>query len=137
MRIKIQTLLWAVLITLSTVTAIHSQETQPINSAAVSASIQVATNGAKQTSVKNDCETELSEANQRLLKTLDALEKAERAISALQAELKARESLDKINDDLLIKKDEIIKNQADLIKILEKQSGRKLSIFFGLIKVRY
>lgn len=51
-------------------------------------------------------------------------------ISALQAENASRKEKDAISQG-------IITAQGDLIKILEKQSKRKISFFFGLVKVTY
>lgn len=130
-------MLWIILITAFAAIPAISQETRPINSAAVSVRIPAATNGANLTNANSDCESELAQANQRLLKTLGALENAEKAIEALKTEIAARDRRDLINEDLLRKKDEIIKSQAELIKILEKQTGRKVSLLWGLIKVRY
>jgi uncharacterized coiled-coil protein SlyX len=74
--------------------------------------------------------------NQRLAKTLDALDAAETAIKTLQAALQAQKKLAEINDAVVAKKDEIIKSQNDLIKIYEKEKGITVSIFFGLVKIR-
>jgi hypothetical protein len=136
MRLKIQTALWVILITLSSATVILSQETQPISFAKDFAQTQAARNGEKPT-VAPDCEEELKTANSRLLKTLDALAAAESAVKALQTEIEARKRLDLVNEELLKRKDDIISQQEKLIKILEKQTGRKISILFGLIKIRF
>ena len=95
-------------------------------------------------SAKSQNCTELVECNQKLdtaariiNRQTDESKAKDKAIEALKAEIAARESLDKINNELLAKKDEIIKNQADLIKILEKETGRKISFFWGIIKIRY
>ena len=133
MPTRIQTLLWVILITVLTAIPTLSQETPKTGFAPGSRTIQVAANGAKDT----DCESELAAANQRLLKTLDALSQAEKAIEALKAEIAARESLDKINEEILKRKELIITEQQKLIAILEKQTGRKISFLFGLIKVRF
>lgn len=133
-------MLWIILITAFAAIPILSQETPPvpkINSASVSVSTAAASNGGKLIGASTDCEQDLATANQRLLKTLDALEQAEKSLTALQSEIAAREKLSMIDAELLKKKDEIISNQEKLIKILEKQTGRKISFLFGLIKVRY
>ena len=74
---------------------------------------------------------------QRLLKTLDALEKTERLVSALEAENAAIRRLNAVNEQILTAKETIIGEQVKLIEIYRKQSGRKISFFFGLVKVRY
>ncbi len=73
----------------------------------------------------------------RLAKTLDALEKAEGVIKSLQAEAEARRRLDAVNDEIITAKDAVIIEQKKLIVILQKQSKRKISILFGIIKVSY
>lgn len=79
---------------------------------------------------------ELAIANQRLAKALDALEKAEKLIAALEAEIAARKRLDAVNDELLATKNAVIAEQTKLIEVYKKQSGRKISFLFGLVKVR-
>lgn len=74
--------------------------------------------------------------NQRLAKTLDALEAAELTIKSQQSALDAKRKLAEINEAIIHKKDEIIKNQADLVKIYEKEKGVTISFFFGLLKIR-
>jgi hypothetical protein len=136
MRVKIQTALWVILITLSSATVILSQETQPISFAKDSVAIPLVPNGEKAINAP-DCEEELKTANSRLLKTLDALAAAESAVKALHTEIEARKRLDLVNEELLKRKDDIISQQEKLIKILEKETGRKISILFGLIKIRF
>ena len=79
----------------------------------------------------------LAIANQRLAKTLDALEKAERLIKTLEAEIEARKRLDQVNEEIIEAKNGMILEQAKLIEIYKKQSGRKVSFLFGLVKIRY
>ena len=74
--------------------------------------------------------------DQRLAKTLDALEAAEAAVKTLQAAIAAQNKLAEINDAVIAKKDEIIKSQSDLIKTYEKEKGLTVSFFFGLLKIR-
>lgn len=135
----IQTLLWTTLIMLSTATQIHSQETRPISFAEGSVKTQVAPTGEKQTNASRptDCETELATANQRLLKALDALEFAEKAIEAQKLENAALRSLIQINEQIIQKKDSVIENQNVLIEKLNKQTRPELKIFWGLFKVRF
>jgi hypothetical protein len=75
--------------------------------------------------------------DQRLAKTLDAYEKAQRVIDAQAVEIRARSNLQDLSDQQAAKLSEIIAAQEKLIKILQKQTGRKVSIFFGLVKIRY
>lgn len=83
-----------------------------------------------------DIKKELEVSQLRLTKALDALEKAESLISSLQTENAKRKEINDLNDSIITKKDEVIKNQQRLIETLEKQKGTELSFFFGLIKFR-
>lgn len=74
---------------------------------------------------------------QRLAKTLDALEKTQELVKAMKAEIAAKDELIAVQRQLLATKDEITAQQAKQIDILKKQTGRKISFFFGLVKVRY
>jgi hypothetical protein len=74
--------------------------------------------------------------DQRLAKTLDALDAAEATVRTLQALIEAQNKLAETNDAVIAKKDEIIKSQSDLIKTYEKEKGLTVSFFFGLIKIR-
>ncbi len=74
--------------------------------------------------------------NQRLAKTLDALDAAESTIKTLQVAIETQNKLAEINDRLVAKKDEIIKSQNDLIKTYDKEKGITISLFFGLLKIR-
>ena len=74
---------------------------------------------------------------QRLLKALDALEKAERLVTALEAENAALRRLNAVNEQILVAKETVISEQIKLIEIYKKQSGRKISFLFGLVKIRY
>ncbi len=89
---------------------------------------------APNTVVRDD---ELAIANQRLSKALDALDKAERLIATLDAEIAARKRLDAVNEEILAAKNAVIAEQVKLIEIYKKQSGRKISFLFGLVKIRY
>jgi len=104
------------------------------SSAESSVSIQRVSNGESET--RASCATD-DVCDQRLVKTLDALEKAERLIASLDAEIAARKRLDAVNEEILAAKNAVIAEQTKLIEIYKKQSGRKISFLFGLIKVRY
>jgi hypothetical protein len=58
---------------------------------------------------------------QRLLKTLDALDKAEKALGFAVNEIDARAKLDALKDQLIAVKDTIISAQDELIKRLQKK----------------
>jgi hypothetical protein len=83
-----------------------------------------------------ECEKNLRLVNQRLEKVLDALEQAEKVVEILQAEILNRQKLAKLNEDLIVKKDEIISNQTKLIGEYERRKGLTVSFLFGLIKIR-
>lgn len=85
----------------------------------------------------SECNAKLDTAARIINRQTDESKAKDKAIEALKAEIAARESLDKINNELLAKKDEIIKNQEKLIEVLSKESGRKLSLFWGILKVRF
>jgi hypothetical protein len=82
-------------------------------------------------------EEQLQVANARLVKTLDNLEAAERLIKTLETEIEARKRLETTNSQIIAAKDSVIEEQKKLIAILEKQSQRKLKIFWGIISVRF
>lgn len=111
---KTRILLLTSLIILSAAIPILSQETQPISSAAVFAPIQAARNGESTTNADDVCE-------QRLLKVLDALEKAEKTIGFFQLERESRQRLDAANAELLKIKDLIIAEQTKLIELLRNE----------------
>jgi hypothetical protein len=75
-------------------------------------------------------------ANERLAKTLDALEKSEALNKTLEALVEKQNQLLALNDEIIKKKESIIADQADLIAIYEKRKGTTISFFFGLIKFR-
>ena len=134
----IATRLMLILILVCGLTAINSTaQTSRIDSVKNSAPTQAAVNGANSTSVTiGDCDEDLRVANQRLAKTLDALEKAESLIQSLQAENVKRKELNDLNNSIIEKKDSVIAGQQKLIETYEKQKGTELSFFFGLIKFR-
>lgn len=136
---KIPILRALILMILAVATQTFSQEPIPkTSSVAVSASIQRVSNGESviRTSAATDDDA-LAIANQRLAKALDALEKAERLIKALEAEIAARKRLDQVNQEIIEAKNGLILEQSKLIEIYKKQSGRKVSLLFGLVKIRY
>ena len=136
MHMKIATKLLVILIILSGLTVINiTAQTSQSDSVNNSAGIQLVPSGEKRTLV-NDCENDLQIANQRLAKTLDALEQSETVIKTLQAEIATRKNLQTLSDDLINKKDQIIANQTKLIAEYEKQKGLTISFLFGLIKIR-
>lgn len=118
-----------------------SQETPRTNTVAGSALTRPVSTGASVT--QDSPATDPARAgdddvcNQRLLKALDALEKAERLVAALDAEITSRKKLDAVNAEILKAQDTVIGEQAKLIEILRKQTGRKISFLFGLVKIRY
>lgn len=130
----IRTLPGVILMILAALIPALSQETPRTSSAENSAATVRATSGGNDipaTRATDDV------CDQRLLKTLDALDKAERVIAALEAEIAARKRLDAVNEEILAAKDAVIAEQAKMIGLLKKQTGRKVSLFFGLVKVRY
>lgn len=58
-------------------------------------------------------------------------------IAALEAEIAARKRLDAVNEEILAAKNAVIAEQSKMIDLLRKQAGRKVTLFFGLVKVRY
>lgn len=70
--------------------------------------------------VNDDCETQLKVALERLDKTLDAYEKATKALQASLDQNAAQKSLDVLKDQLIAVKDLIIAEQDKLITRLQK-----------------
>lgn len=126
------TTLGAILITAFAGTAIYSQ--QPRTSADSVSSSQT-TQPVVITAQRTDALDDVCE--QRLAKTLDALEKTQALVKALEAQIATLNRLNQVNAELLTAKDGIINDQAKLIEIYKKQTGRKISFLFGLVKVRY
>lgn len=124
-----------ILIVVCVTTVINTKSQTPIDSANGSARTALVGNGEKLTTAR-DCDDALKVANQRLAKTLDALEQAETVINTLQKELSTRKNLDAVNESLITKKDKIIEGQQKLIEVYEKQKGLTVSFLFGLIKIR-
>ena len=135
---KIQiTLAMSLIILAGAIPAISQQSTPKTSSVAGSATIRPVSNGESEIPATSATDDELAIANQRLAKALDALEKAERLIAALDAEILARKRLDATNEEILTAKNAVIAEQAKMIELLIKQTGRKVSFLFGLVKVRY
>ena len=116
------------------IATVSPAQTQSENSVSDFQPIQRAPRIALNTVALDD---ELAIANRRLAKALDALEKAERVITALEAENAVLRRLNAVNEQILTAKETVIGEQVKLIEIYKKQSGRKISFLFGLIKVRY
>jgi hypothetical protein len=76
-------------------------------------------------------------ANERLAKTLDALEKADDLNKSLQNLIDKQTQLLALNDEIIKKKDLVISDQAKLIAILEKQNKRQLRFLWGVISIRF
>ncbi len=89
-------------------------------------------------SAKNSLKIQAADdiCNQRLAKTLDALEAAESAIKSLQMTIEAQQKLAEINNEIITKKDELTKNQSDLLKIYDREKGTTISFFWGLLKIK-
>ncbi len=95
-------------------------------------------NGGKNTSQlssakatrSDDCASQLETATQRLLKSLDALEKAEAVVGFKDAEIAAKDRLIDLYKQAIAVKDLIISYQDDLIKRLKKPN----SGFMGRLK---
>jgi Tfp pilus assembly protein PilX len=82
-------------------------------------------------------EEQLATANQRLVKTLDNLEKAESLIKTLESEIEARKRLEATNNEIIKAKDNVIEEQKKLIEIYKSQSQRKIQFLWGLVKIRF
>ena len=102
-----------------------------------SASIVPALSSEKLTNVKSDCEEELKVSQQRLVKTLDALDKAELLIASLKQENEALTRLNAINGQIQTAQAKTIEAQKAEIEIYKAKSQRKISLLWGIIKIRY
>lgn len=76
------------------------------------------------------------ETADKCAKAFDEVIAVRQVVIALQTEIEKRKELQKISDDLIAKKDEVIANQNKLIIEYEKRKGTTLSFLFGLIKFR-
>lgn len=65
----------------------------------------------------------LDECEQRLLKTLDALEKSEALVGFKDKEIEAYKHLSALNDELIKIKDLIISEQQKLIDVISKKKN--------------
>lgn len=83
------------------------------------------------------CEDDLKVANQRLVKTLDALDKAELLIASLKQENEALTRLNAINGQIQTAQAKTIEAQKAEIEIYKAKSQRKISLLWGIIKIRY
>jgi hypothetical protein len=120
MRRTVLTRLSMIFIILLIATVLHSAATAQSVSVSDSLATAPATSGVSsvpRSSASDDpCE-------QRLLKALDALEKAEKALGAAMNEIEARKQLDALKDQLIAVKDLIIADQDQLIKRLRKDDN--------------
>lgn len=72
---------------------------------------------------------------QRLLKALDALDKAEKAIASAQNEIEARKTLEGLYKEWIAVKDQMIAAQGELIKFYQKsQTKSGLRKFFEKVE---
>lgn len=85
----------------------------------------------------DECNQKLDLATRQINKLLDVTEAQEKAINALKEEIAARERLSAVDAEIIKRKDNVIEQQQKLIGILEKESRRKISFFFGLVKITY
>lgn len=111
-------------------TAVHSQVIAPSGSAADSLAtvrVQGGDSTIPTSSVDDICE-------QRLLKAMDALEKAEKALGFAQDEIAARARLDALKDQIIAVKDIIIQQQDVLIKRLSKNDTGFKARLISLLK---
>jgi pimeloyl-CoA synthetase len=115
---NVRMLLMSLLI-LTASTAVYSQETQRTDSALVS----------QTTALAQDVN------EQRLLKTLDALEKAEKALGYALDEIEARKRLDELKDRIIAVKNTIIEAQDELIRRLQKKDRGLVAALKKALKV--
>lgn len=72
----------------------------------------------------DDCADQLEIATQRLLKTLDALEKAEALVGFKDQEIAAKDKLIALQKEFVAVKDQIIAAQGELIKFYQAQKTK-------------
>jgi hypothetical protein len=58
-------------------------------------------------------------------------------VDAQKQQIEAQKKLDAINAEIIRKHEEKDAENAKLIALLEKKSRRKISIFFGLVSIRF
>lgn len=117
MRQIFQIRLKLILITAFLVTVTSFTVTAQTSFAEPSLAIQPVQNGAV-TGQKSDA---LDICEQRLLKTLDALDQAKQLLVFKDAEIEARKRVDAVTNELLKIKDLIIAEQEKLINVLSKK----------------
>lgn len=116
MRRIVEIRLWAILLTALIGIALHSTATAQTVSASGSPTTAPAASGEKP-AADDVCE-------QRLLKALDALEKAEQSLTLSVNENTARAKLDALKDQYIAVKDLIIAEQDKYIdRLLKKKNG--------------
>lgn len=107
---------------------------------------QTSTNLSSRTDIAGDSRTIQPAASgengqditaQRLAKTLEALERAEALIAAQQRQLDASEKVEIAQRRLIELQAATVKEQDEKIRLLEKQKRQQVSIFFGLVKIRF
>jgi hypothetical protein len=86
---------------------------------------------------QTDCADQLAQCSQMANKALVTVEAQRMAMDAQQKEIAAKDKVILTQSDLIDKQKSIIAEQAEVIKMLEKRTRRKVSIFFGLIKITY
>lgn len=95
------------------------------------------TGAAQNCQTVEECNQKLDLATRQINKLLDVTEAQEKAIAALKEEIAARERLSAVDAEIIKRKDNVIEQQQKLIGILEAESRRKISFFFGLVKITY
>lgn len=115
MKLKIKlTVLTPILLTLFCGIQIRSQEIPTALSAGISVVTAPASNGVKATNAADTCEERLATANARLLKALDAYEKAIALVDSKDAQIAAMRTLDGLQKEYIAVKDQMIADlQAD------------------------
>jgi len=85
----------------------------------------------------DDCADQLEIATQRLLKTLDALEKAEALVGFKDQEIAAKDRLIELQKEFVAIKDQMIAAQGELIKFYQAQKtkGKFRSVMEKIQKV--
>jgi thiamine biosynthesis protein ThiC len=101
--------------------ALNSTARAQINFAGDSAKTALAPNGGTSTNAGSNAQ---DVCEQRLLKTLDALDKAEKALSFAVMEIGARKNLDALKDQVLAVKDLIIAEYQKLVEVKDKKIAR-------------
>jgi septal ring factor EnvC (AmiA/AmiB activator) len=84
-----------------------------------------------------DCQEKLSRAAQQINKLLDVTETQEKAIKALKEEVESRKRLSEIDAEIIKKREFQLAEQEKLIGILRKETRKQLSIFWGILKIRF